>query len=186
MRARYLVVVVAALASALALDGAGCHAGDPDRAVVDLDGRAVDPLTAPLTALVFTSPGCPIANRYAPELQRIAARFRPGVAFFLVYPDASAAEARAHLTAYALSLPALRDPRHRLVTRARVEVTPEAALFRGHTLVWHGRIDDRYVDIGRERPAATRHDLEEALDALVAGRAPPPPAPAVGCVIASP
>lgn len=181
MGARYLVVV------GLWLGLAGCVAGCEPRSVVDLDGRVVDPLTAPRTALLFLSPGCPIANRYAPEVQRIASRFGDRVAFFLVYPDASAAEARAHRADYGLAaLPAVRDPRHRLVARAHVEVTPEAALFRGHTLLWRGRIDDRYLDIGRERPAPTHHDLEEALDAFVAGGALPAPSPAVGCLLASP
>jgi hypothetical protein len=152
------------------------------RGAVDLDGHAVDPTTAPVAALLFVSPGCPIANRYAPEIQRIAARFST-VRTWLVYPDASAAQARAHLAEYGYALPALLDRRRTLVRRARVAVTPEAALFSGGTLVWHGRIDDRFVDIGRERPAATTHDLEDALAAVAAGRAPPPPSPAVGCLI---
>lgn len=155
----------------------GCAPG-----AVDLDGHAVDPTTAPAAALLFVSPGCPIANRYAPEIARIAARFST-VRWWLVYPDASPAEARAHLAEYGYALPALLDRRRALARRARVEVTPEAALFSGGRLFWHGRIDDRFADVGHQRPAATRHDLEDALAALVAGRAPPPPAPAVGCVI---
>ena len=35
-------------------------------------------------------------------------------------------------------------------------------------LIYLGRIDDRYVDIGKARPEATRHDLEEVLVAVVA------------------
>jgi hypothetical protein len=179
MGARQLVVVAVGIAVA----ALGCQRPG---GVVDLDGRAVDPLAAPATVLVFTSPGCPISNRYAPEIGRIAARYRSRVAWWLVYPDASAAEARAHVAAYGPGLPALRDPRHALARRAGVDTTPEAALFRGSALYWHGRIDDRFVDIGRERPAATRHDLQDAVDALLDGRAPPPPAPAVGCALGPP
>jgi hypothetical protein len=166
-----------ALITLIAIALAGCARG-----AVDLDGRAVDPTRAHAAALVFVSPGCPIANRYAPEIQRIAARFST-VRFWLVYPDATAAQARAHLAEYGYALPALLDRRHALSRRARVEVTPEAALFSDGALVWHGRIDDRFVDIGRERPTATRHDLEDAVAALVAGRPLPTPSPAVGCVI---
>jgi hypothetical protein len=36
--------------------------------------------------------------------------------------------------------------------------------------VYHGRIDDRFVDLGRERPAPTERDLFNALTAIVAGK----------------
>jgi hypothetical protein len=79
----------------------------------------------------------------------------------------------------------LRDPRHDLVKAAGATMTPEAAVFDPHgRLLYHGRIDDRYLRLGLERPAATRHDLDEALTDIVAGRAPrQTDAPAVGCFI---
>jgi hypothetical protein len=52
-------------------------------------------------------------------------------------------------------------------------------------LVYHGRIDDRFVDFGQTRRAPTTHDLEQVLDAVLAGKpAPEAAAPAVGCYIA--
>ena len=51
-------------------------------------------------------------------------------------------------------------------------------------VLWHGRIDDRYLTFGTQRPAATRHDLADALNAALAGRQPTAPAaPPVGCAI---
>ncbi len=41
-------------------------------------------------------------------------------------------------------------------------------------MVYRGRIDDRYVELGKERIKPTRHDLEDALDCVdrrQAGRA---------------
>jgi hypothetical protein len=64
-------------------------------------------------------------------------------------------------------------------------VTPEAAIFgRDRQLLYHGRIDDQYVELGRARRRPTTHDLESALEAVLAGRkvAPAGP-PAVGCSI---
>ena len=173
MRARYAVRSVLFVAAIVA--GCASLAGCARRAV---GGGNV--------ALVFVSPGCPIANRYAPDLERIAARFAGRVAFRLVYPDASDDEVRAHRAAYALTIAAERDPTHKLVSAAHATVTPEAALFHDGALVWHGRIDDRYADVGHERPAATTHDLEDAIAALVDGRALPPAHPAVGCAIEPP
>ena len=64
------------------------------------------------------------------------------------------------------------------------------------TLVYHGRIDDRYVDLTRRRAKASQHDVIAVLDALLAGKDVDPtwsPAagrslktmsqPAVGCFI---
>ena len=71
---------------------------------------------------------------------------------------------------------------------AHASVTPEAALFavKDGKLqeVYHGRIDDRYLAFGQERPQATHHDLEEAIQATLAGRPIPKPSGApVGCSI---
>ena len=43
----------------------------------------------------------------------------------------------------------------------------------GPRLVYRGRIDDRYVDFGTARAAPTTRDLEQVLDAIVAGEAVP-------------
>jgi hypothetical protein len=159
--------------------------------VTDLDGEPFDLLggrPSAATVLVFAAVDCPISNRYAPELQRLHADYAPrGVSFFLVYPapGLDAAAARRHVADYGIPFPALLDPEHRLVEHTRVEVTPEAAVLAGDgTVGYRGRIDDRWVALGKHRPQATRHDLREALDAILAGRpAGKPGGRAVGCYI---
>ena len=55
---------------------------------------------------------------------------------------------------------------------------------RGRVL-YRGRIDDRYLSLGVERPVATRRDLDEALTEIVTGKAPhQATTQAVGCYIA--
>ncbi len=176
-------------AAALLIGVAACaHDGD---GVTDLAGRRVDPLSGPakVTVLVFVSTDCPVSNRTVPELERVRARFEPqGVAFWLVYPtrEESPAAITAHLHDYGLTSPAIRDPRHSLVARAHVTVTPESAVFRGAALAYHGRIDDRQIDLGDSRPEVTRHDLSLALEAVLAGRpAPEAPGAAIGCAISA-
>src|SRR5262245_25189015 len=92
--------------------------------VQTLAGAPVDPLQAPAgtraIVFIFTSTECPISNRYAPEIRRLAETFGPkGVAFRLVYPDPAdqAPAIRAHMSAfsYAGAVDALRDPEHALV-----------------------------------------------------------------------
>ncbi|HWV98104.1 MAG TPA: redoxin domain-containing protein [Candidatus Acidoferrum sp.] len=144
---------------------------------LDLNGRPVNPLNEPrakAVTLIFVRTDCPISNHYAPEIQRLYKKFRAlGVAFWLVYPNdtTSVAEIQAHDREYGLSLPVLRDPRHRLVQKTGVRVTPEATVFLpGGEMVYRGRIDDQYVDLGKQRSEATEHDLDVTLAQLVAGK----------------
>lgn len=142
-----------------------------------------------MTVLIFVSADCPVSNRYAPDITRLYEEFAPkGVRFTLVYPnplDDEAAVAR-HSRAFGLPPGARRDPGHALVKAAGATITPEAAVFdAGQRLVYRGRIDDRFVELGRERPAATQHDLRNAMVALLAGKpASPSRTQAVGCFIA--
>jgi len=168
-------------------------AASPAIRIPDLDNRPVDPFQADARTraivFVFISVECPVSNRYAPELIRLRERFASrGVEFRFVYPNPSETSAaiRAHLKDYGFADTALRDPRQELAKFAAATVTPEAAVYDTQARrLYLGRIDDRYVSLGLERPAATRHDLEEALTAVLAGkRAPPPGGAAVGCFIA--
>ncbi|MCA1584366.1 MAG: redoxin family protein [Acidobacteria bacterium] len=179
------LVLVAALAARLG--------ASPQGHVFDLDGRAVDPLrdvtTVPATVLIFTATDCPISNRYAPELRRVHERFAErGVRFYLVYanPSDDAHAVRGHLKKFGYGIDAVRDPEHDLVRRARATVSPEAAVFdREGRAVYRGRIDDRFVEIGVARAAPTRHDLEDALTAILAGQpVATPETRAVGCFLA--
>jgi hypothetical protein len=178
------IALALALAALLALAGA-CRR---DRAI-DLDGHAVDPLSRPAaaTVLLFVSTRCPISNRYAPEIARLAGEFAGrSVEFFLVYPlDGDGPPAiREHLRAYSLPLTALRDPAHALVRAAGVATTPEVAVFHAGRRVYRGRIDDRQVDFGVTRPQPTRRDLESALTEVLAGRpVSVPETDPVGCSI---
>jgi hypothetical protein len=157
-----------------------------------LDGALVDPFTLPgdahVAVFVFVSVDCPVSNRYAPEVRRLHETFgAQGVSIRLVYPNPaeSAGAIRDHLKAYGYPVEGLRDPHHLLVKQAGISITPEAAVFAGDgRLAYRGRIDDRYVSLGVERPAATRRDLFEALTDTLAGRpVREPRTPAVGCYV---
>ncbi len=158
--------------------------------VTDPAGRAVSPLasSAPATVLVFTAVDCPISDRYAPEVKRLAARYGArGVRFWIVYANRGEqpAAASAHAQAFGYGLPVALDAGAELADRAQATVTPEAAVFdRAGRLVYHGRIDDRYLDFGVDRLSPTTHELDDALAAVLEGRRVATPAvPAVGCAI---
>lgn len=165
--------------------------------VVDLSGRPTDPLDIAggmqATVLVFTRTDCPIANRLLPVVERLRGAYEPRrVRFWLVFVDPSepVASIRDHLAAFGQHSTAIRDPRHELVKTIGATHTPEAAVFvhdgPRSRLVYRGRIDNKFVDVGRTRRRATSHDLQDALEAALTGRADGAPriTQPVGCVIA--
>ena len=137
--------------------------------------------------LIFTRTDCPISNRYAPEIQRLYRKYSAqGIEFRLIYPerDLSADALERHRREYGYEMPGVLDPEHRYVSKAGARTTPEAVLFTGGQLVYRGRIDDRYLDVTKSKQKPERRDLEEALAAVVAGKAPlVKETPAVGCAI---
>jgi hypothetical protein len=160
--------------------------------VRDLDGHAWTPLqpkAGEISLLLFVSAECPISNRYAPELDRLASSYRAKhVQTFLVYTDQKATNeaVRASVREFHPGSPAavVIDQGLRLVASVGATVTPEAAVFTGQGRVYRGRIDDLYLNAGQSRRAASRHDLRDALDAVLAGaRVAQPETRAVGCYI---
>ncbi|AXC14330.1 hypothetical protein ACPOL_5074 [Acidisarcina polymorpha] len=161
-------------------------------------GAGLRPVAA--VVLFFIATDCPISNRYSPELRRLAAEFagRP-IAFWLVYPNAgeTGEGVLRHRASFGGSVDpfqghVLLHPSAELMAITHATITPQAMVLVPEKagaklkLVYSGRIDDRYLDIGRERPQATRHDLELAIRAVLDDQ-PVSPAggPPVGCGIIS-
>lgn len=144
---------------------------------------------AKVTVLLFARTDCPITNRYAPELKRIAAEHaNDGVRFWLVYPDRTETKStiERQVAEYGFPGTPIQDQQNDLVRKARATVAPEAAVFDGAgQLVYHGRIDNRWVAPGKSRPQATVHDLEDAIRSALHGiKIAAPETRAVGCALA--
>jgi len=160
-------------------------------AETDIGGRPFSPFTASPQphVLVFVSSDCPISNGYAPDLQRMCTEYgTKGVRCSLVYEDLDidAAAVRAHLAEYGYrGVSAAIDGDRTLARRAGASVTPEAVLVdvKGR-IRYRGRIDNRYIDLGKQRRIVTERDLRDALDAVLAGKpVPHPETRALGCHI---
>jgi hypothetical protein len=106
----------------------------------------------------------------------------------MIYPDKAETDAKVerHKREYHLPGTPLLDPGQRLAKRAEATVSPQAAVFdQTGRLVYSGRIDDRYVSFGKARPEASKHDLEAAIEAILAGRrVAEARTSAVGCYLA--
>lgn len=159
----------------------------------DATGGAGIPLAIPVpdakaTVLIFTSTTCPVANAFAPEIQRIENEFKPqGIPLVLVQTetDITPEAARTHAAEYGLTCPVLTDPGRTLAKAAGATMTPEAAILSAAgELLYRGRIDDRFPAVGQRRSEPRHTDLRDALVAILAGQ-PVPVArtEAVGCFI---
>jgi hypothetical protein len=163
------------------------------QAWADSNGVPANPLLLgnhKASVLLFVMTDCPIANGYAPELNRIMAEYTPkGIAFYLVYvdPGIRPEAVRQHVRDYGYRCTALLDPQHSLARWAGATVTPEAAVVGAHqAILYRGRIDDRVIDFGKVRHRPNRQDLRVTLDAILRGEPIPVARTAgIGCFIAS-
>jgi peroxiredoxin len=138
--------------------------------------------------LFFMMTDCPLANGYVPEMNRLRGVYEPqGVAFYAIQSDNTVSEAvvQKYAQDFAYSFPVLNDPKLTLARFAGAKVTPEVAILSptGEVL-YLGRIDNKAEDITHPRYAATEPELRNALDAVLAGKAPKEARTrAVGCAI---
>jgi len=126
--------------------------------------------------MIFVATDCPIANSYAPELNRLRDEYSSKrIEFLLVYPDPALTveEVEKHVTEYGLTLPTKIDLDHTLVKKAGVTTTPEVAVFDAKdNLLYRGRIDNLYAAYGLRRRTVTERYLRDALDATLRGERP--------------
>jgi peroxiredoxin len=151
-----------------------------DFALADVKGQrhtAADWKDKSAVVLLFVATECPVSNYYASEYVRLAKAFaEKGVLFYGVHPDpdVTTTDAAKHADEYRLPFPVLVDPTHAVTAQTGVRVVPEAVvLSAAGRILYRGRIDDRYNANGVRREVVTRHDLEDALTAVVAGKSPP-------------
>ncbi len=108
--------------------------------------------------------------------------------FYLIYvdPKEQSETIRQHLQEYAYPCPGLRDPEHTLVAYCQATATPEAVVFNeNRKIVYQGRINDQYVELGNARTEPTTNDLANAIESTVLGQpVATPRTRAVGCSIA--
>jgi len=166
----------------------------PEPYGIDLQGRPIRELAGPAiraVVLIFAASDCPISNRYVPEIARLNHEFASrGVKFWWVFPNPSdtAQVVAQHDHEFSIAESALLDPQQNLVRSSHATTTPEAVIYLaeadGLREVYRGRIDDRYISLGQERPQPQHHDLENAIGAALASKPiPVPGGPPVGCSI---
>ena len=138
--------------------------------------------------LFFTMTDCPLANGYVPEMNRLRATYEPrGVAFYAVQVDNTVSDAavKKYAQEFGYSFPMLNDSHLALARPTGAKVTPEVAVLSSSgEVLYLGRVDNKVEDLTHPRYAATEPELRNALDAVLAGKAPKEARTrAVGCSI---
>jgi hypothetical protein len=131
---------------------------------------------------------CPNSTGYSALLADMAKAYREkGVNFVGVCPgdDEDAASVAKKADEYKLGFPVYKDARGGAVEALKAEVTPEAFLLdHNHVLRYRGRIDDGYSARLKKNLTVNSHDLKNALEDLLAGKAVGKPlTKAVGCPV---
>lgn len=143
----------------------------------DLHGKPIQQLNvqnARVVVLFFAASDCPISNRYIPEIVRLRNEFTGRhVAIWWVFPNPEDTTdvVQTHQRQFSVDGDTIIDTGQTLVRLAHVTTTPEAAVFNvsdGRLReVYHGRVDDRYLSLGQERPRPSHRDLEEAISSAL-------------------
>ena len=155
----------------------------------DLEGRphsAEEWAQAKAVVLFFIATECPISNRYAPEINRIVAEYSPKNVLFLAVhsdPDLTAEEALHHARDFGYKFTILLDPEQTMAHYLGVELTPTTAILSPkREVLYRGRIDNRYPELGQYRESGVKPDLQLALDAVLSNRpVAEPVTKSIGC-----
>lgn len=140
--------------------------------------------------LVFTTLDCPLAARYLPVAAALAKEYRQRdvqfVAVNVGVEDDLVEIARQGVECDA-GFPFVKDFEGSLSRAVGARYTPQVVVLDAQRRIrYRGRIDDQYR-LGGVRPAATRADLREALEEVLAGRdVSVPETPVEGCRISPP
>lgn len=141
----------------------------------------------PVLVVVFLGTECPLAKLYGQKLGTMEPEFaKRGVQFIGINSNQqdTLQELAGYGTKFGVKFPLLKDPGAKVAEQFGATRTPEAfVLDRDRVIRYQGRIDDQY-GVGSARDEATKTELVDAIEALLADQ---PVAMAatqpVGCLI---
>lgn len=139
--------------------------------------------------VVFLAPLCPICQDYTYFLNALHNEWTAAespVELVGVFPEGSASQQdiEGFADTYGVVWPLQLD-HEGVAVGLDARWTPEVFVLDSLGQVhYRGRVNDLYVSLGKHRPKPKRHDLREAVSALLAGRAPRDSVTqAIGCPI---
>ena len=142
-----------------------------------------------LVAFVFLREDCVICQEYMPYLQQLQLEYaQKGITFIGLFPNHSSdwADIGAFRDKYHPSFPLKADPNQAMARQLGATVTPEVVLYQPQSgqILYRGRIDNRYAQVGKRRRAGITSDLAAALEQWArTAQCTQPAQAAIGCLI---
>jgi len=133
----------------------------------------------------FLSPSCMICRYYAIEMRELHTLYSAqGIEFtgYAVGPILTDSAVVAFRDEYKIPFSVMRDDaKHRVLNAT---ITPEVFVIQNDSILYHGRIDDNFIRVGKRRAHVKNRELRNALECVLQGQKPEVSyVPAVGCII---
>lgn len=137
---------------------------------------------------IFMLEDCPITQSYTLKLNELHHQFGDQFSFVGVFPNHSSKQEKINLflQEYKISFPCFTDYSKTLVEQFGATITPEVVVYNSNTktILYKGRIDNEFADLGKRRRVVTTDELKEVLNSLSLGMEKIFPfTKAVGCFI---
>ena len=123
--------------------------------------------TDSLSLYLFLLDDCPICLNYTPLLNDLYAKYGSRITFQGYFPNFSSKQKKINLfkVTYQIEFPLQTDYYKEQAKKWDAQVTPEVILY-NHTsekLIYQGRIDNKFVRLGKRRNVITEHNLLDAI-----------------------
>lgn len=166
------------------------HAAHLGFQATSVEGQAISVDEGQLFVVCFLGTECPMARAYAKTLSELESQFASqGVRVVGVMSNLqdSPEDVAQYIENLDVRFPIVHDTDQRIADLYAAQRTPEVFLLDDELLLrYHGRIDNQFAP-GVARQAATRSDLQAAIEQLLAGKPVKiPNTPALGCIIGRP
>jgi peroxiredoxin len=123
------------------------------------------------TVYVFLSETCPICQYHTLTLKNLHKEYAAkGFAFVGIFPnpDSDSATIDSFGREYKIGFTLMKDTERKLMSRFGATITPQVFVVDANdSLFYKGRIDDKFVSLGKRKTTPLSTDLKNALDAIL-------------------
>jgi len=138
--------------------------------------------------LVFSSPDCPISQKYTLTLRELSEKYKAqNIPIYIIISGTYYTKSviKEYVKKYLLEFPVLLDPKLQITKMLEATITPEVFLFdEKANVLYSGRIDNWFESLGKNRFVITEKDLINATDSYLAGEEiKVKKTKAIGCII---
>lgn len=155
--------------------------------IADKENNGVSFSNNSVTVVIFFAPECPICKSNTKAISELKTKYQGKANFYLIYPGTyySTGFIRKFQKKYQLEIASYKDPEKSLARALDAGITPQAFVINAQgNVLYTGKINNQYDDIGKRRAVVTEFYVQDALDSVLKGEEPAIRfTEAVGCII---